>query len=101
MTTLHNAFGIAVRNFTAYPEMPDARALVEYGVKMEELGYDSLWVWDHILLGVDPNFPIVDSLTLLTAIAARTTRIKLSTGILVLPLRNPVLLAKQLSTMDQ
>jgi alkanesulfonate monooxygenase len=68
---------------------------------MEELGYDSLWVWDHILLGVDPNFPIVDSLTLLTAIAARTTRIKLSTGILVLPLRNPVLLAKQLSTMDQ
>ena len=95
MTTLHNTFGIAVRNFTAYPEMPDARALVEYGVKMEELGYDSLWVWDHILLGVDPNFPIVDSLTLLTAIAARTTRIKLSTGILVLPLRNPVLLAKQ------
>jgi alkanesulfonate monooxygenase len=88
MTTLHNTFGIAVRNFTAYPEMPDARALVEYGVKMEELGYDSLWVWDHILLGVDPNFPIVDSL-------------KLSTGILVLPLRNPVLLAKQLSTMDQ
>ena len=101
MTPLHNTFGIAVRNFTAYPEMPDARALVEYGVKMEELGYDSLWVWDHILLGVDPNFPIVDSLTLLTAIAARTTRIKLSTGILVLPLRNPVLLAKQLSTMDQ
>lgn len=101
MTTLHNTFGIAVRNFTAYPEMPDARALVEYGVKMEELGYDSLWVWDHILLGVDPNFPIVESLTLLTAIAARTTRIKLSTGILVLPLRNPVLLAKQLSTMDQ
>lgn len=101
MTTLHNTFGIAVRNFTAYPEMPDARALVEYGMKMEELGYDSLWVWDHILLGVDPNFPIVDSLTLLTAIAARTTRIKLSTGILVLPLRNPVLLAKQLSTMDQ
>ncbi len=101
MTTLHNTFGIAVRNFTAYPEMPDARALVEYGVKMEELGYDSLWVWDHILLGVDPSFPIVDSLTLLTAIAARTTRIKLSTGILVLPLRNPVLLAKQLSTMDQ
>jgi alkanesulfonate monooxygenase len=101
MTILHNTFGIAVRNFTAYPEMPDARALVEYGVKMEELGYDSLWVWDHILLGVDPNFPIVDSLTLLTAIAARTTRIKLSTGILVLPLRNPVLLAKQLSTMDQ
>lgn len=101
MTMLHNTFGIAARNFTAFPEMPDALALTEYGVKMEELGFDSIWVWDHILLGVDPNFPIVDSLTLLTAIAARTTRIKLSTGILVLPLRNPVLLAKQLSTIDQ
>lgn len=101
MDTLHKTFGIAARNFTAYPEMPDALALTEYGVKMEELGFDSIWVWDHILLGVDPNFPIVDSLTLLTAIAARTKRIKLSTGILVLPLRNPVLLAKQLATIDQ
>jgi probable F420-dependent oxidoreductase len=100
MTSLSRTFGIAARNFTAYPEMPDVQALVEYGVKMEELGFDSLWVWDHILLGVEPNFPIVESLTLLTAIAARTTKIKLGTGILVLPLRNPVVLAKQLSTMD-
>src|SRR6185369_6212905 len=100
MTLLDRTFGIAARNFTAYPEMPDANALVDYGVRMEELGYDSLWVWDHILLGVEPNFPIIDSLTLLTAIAARTTRIKLGTGILVLPLRNPVVLAKQLSSMD-
>jgi probable F420-dependent oxidoreductase len=101
MTSLSGTFGIAARNFTAYPEMPDARALVEYGVKMEQLGFDSLWVWDHILLGVEPNFPIIESLTLLTAIAARTTKIKLGTGILVLPMRNPVVLAKQLSSMDQ
>ena len=100
MAGLSGTFGIAARNFTAYPEMPDAKALVEYGVKMEQLGFDSLWVWDHILLGVDPNFPIIESLTLLTAIAARTTRIKLGTGILVLPLRNPVVLAKQLASMD-
>jgi probable F420-dependent oxidoreductase len=99
--TLHNTFGIAARNFTAYPEMPDIKALVDYGVKMEEMGFDSIWVWDHILLGVEPCFPVVDSLTLLTAIAARTQKIKLSTGILVLPLRNPVVLAKQLSSMDQ
>ena len=101
MATLHNTFGIAARNFTTYPEMPDGKALVEYGVKMEEMGFDSLWVWDHILLGVEPSFPVFDSLTLLTAIAARTKKIKLSTGILVLPLRNPVVLAKQLSSMDQ
>jgi alkanesulfonate monooxygenase len=80
--------------------MPDMPALVEYGVKMEQLGFDSLWVWDHVLLGVEPNFPIIEALTLLTAIAARTKKIKLGTGILVLPLRNPVLLAKQLSSMD-
>lgn len=101
MATLHGQFGIAARNFTAFPEIPNAEALVQYGVRMEELGFDSIWVWDHILLGVDPHFPIIDSLTLLTAIAARTKKIKLSTGILVLPLRNPVVLAKQLSSIDQ
>lgn len=101
MKSLAGTFGIAARNFTAYPEMPDARALVDYGVWVEELGYDSVWVWDHMLLGVEPNFPIIDSLTVLTAIAARTQRIKLGTGILVLPLRNPVTLAKQLSSMDR
>jgi alkanesulfonate monooxygenase len=100
MKGLHRTFGIAARNFTAYPEMPDAQGLVAYGVRMEELGFDSLWVWDHVLLGVEPNFPIIESLTLLTAIAARTTKIKLGTGILVLPLRNPVVLAKQLASMD-
>lgn len=101
MTMLSNTFGIAARNFTAYPEMPEPKGLLDYGVRVEELGYDSLWVWDHMLLGVEPNFPILDSLTTLTAIAARTTKLKVGTGILVLPLRNPVALAKQLSSMDQ
>lgn len=100
MTQLSGTFGIAARNFTAYPELPDVHALVDYGVRMEQLGFDSLWVWDHVLLGVEPNFPIIEALTLLTAVAARTTKIKLGTGILVLPLRNPVMLAKQLSSMD-
>ena len=92
--------GIAMRNFTRYPELPDPRALMDYGVWVEQLGFESLWVWDHILLGTDPHFPIVDSLTMLTAVAARTSRIKLGTGVLVLPLRNPLLLAKQLATLD-
>lgn len=94
------AFGIAMRNFTRFPEMPDVAALVDYGVRMEELGFESLWVWDHILLGTEPNFPIIDSLTLLTAVAARTKTIKIGTGVLVLPLRNPVLLAKQIGSID-
>jgi alkanesulfonate monooxygenase len=100
MAGLSNTFGIAMRNFTAFPHLPDAHELVEYGVRMEALGFDSLWVWDHILLGVEPHFPIIDSLSFLTAVGARTKRIKLGTGILVLPLRNPVLLAKQLSSID-
>lgn len=94
------SIGIAMRNFTRYPDLPDPRALTDYGVWVEELGFESLWVWDHILLGTDPHFPIADSLTMLTAVAARTRRIRLGTGILVLPLRNPLLLAKQLSTVD-
>jgi probable F420-dependent oxidoreductase len=100
VTIFSNTFGIAMRNFTTYPEMPDPQALIAYALKAEELGFDSIWVWDHILLGVDPPFPVIDSLTLLTAVAARTTRIKLGTGVLVLPLRNPVVLAKELSSLD-
>ena len=93
-------FGIAMRNFTRYPEMPDAQALIEYGVRMEELGYESLWAWDHVLLGVEPPFPLHEALTMLTAVAARTSKIKLGTGVLVMPMRNPVLLAKEIATLD-
>jgi probable F420-dependent oxidoreductase len=93
-------YGIAMQNFTRAPEMPDARALIEYGVRMEKLGFESIWAWDHILLGVEPSFPIHEALTMLTAIAARTEKIRVGTGILVMPMRNPVLLAKELATID-
>ena len=100
MTIFTNTFGLAMRNFTTYPEMPDPQGLIAYAVRAEELGFDSVWVWDHIFLGVDPPFPVLDSLTLLAAVAARTSQIKLGTGVLVLPLRNPVVLAKELSSLD-
>ena len=100
MTMFSNTFGLAMRNFTTYPDVPDPHALIAYAAKAEELGFDSVWVWDHIFLGVDPPFPVVDPLTLLSAVAARTTKIKLGTGVLVLPLRNPVVLAKELSSLD-
>src|SRR5437588_11314685 len=101
MTILSNTYGIATRNFTAYPELPDAKELVEDGVRVEELGYDSLWVWDHIVLGVEPHFQILDAHTTLPAISARTSRIKPGTGILILPLRNPVKVATHLASVDQ
>ncbi len=94
------SFGIAMRNFTRYPEMPSARGLIDYGVWVEQLGFESVWAWDHILLGVDPSFPIHEALAILTAVAARTSKIKLGTGVLVLPMRNPVILAKELATID-
>jgi alkanesulfonate monooxygenase len=100
MTIFTNTFGLAMRNFTTWPEQPDPQALIDYAVRAEELGFDSVWVWDHIFLGVEPPFPVLESLTLLTAVAARTRRIGLGTGVLVLPLRNPVVLAKELSTLD-
>ena len=100
MTIFSNTFGLAMRNFTTYPEMPDPQALIAYAVKAEALGFGSIWVWDHVLLGVDPPFPVIDSLTLLTAVAARTSSIKLGTGVLVLPLRNPVVLAKELASLE-
>ncbi|MGI9305474.1 MAG: LLM class flavin-dependent oxidoreductase [Gammaproteobacteria bacterium] len=100
MSNKEVAFGIAMRNFQAFPDIPDTQQLIDFAVRAEELGYESLWVWDHILLGVDPCFPIIDSLSLLAAVASRTQTIKLGTGILVLPMRNPVVLAKQLTSID-
>lgn len=93
--------GVAARNFVGPGEVPDAPGLLHYAERAEALGYESIWVWDHLLLGVDPAFPILDSLSLLASFAARTERLKLGTGVLVLSLRNPVIAAKVLATIDQ
>ena len=93
-------FGLAIRNFVGPGEVPDIQALYAYAERAEALGFESLWAWDHILLGVEPSFPIIDSITTLGAVAARTTKIKLGTGVLVLSLRNPVVAAKALGSLD-
>lgn len=93
-------FGLAIRNFVGPGEVPDVAGLHAYAERAETLGFESLWAWDHILLGVEPAFPILDSITTLAAVAARTDRIKLGTGVLVLPLRNPVVAAKALGSLD-
>jgi probable F420-dependent oxidoreductase len=61
---------------------------------MEELGYDSIWLSDTAALGGLAPLPA------LAAIAMRTERLKLGTSVLVLPPRNPVLLARELATLD-
>jgi probable F420-dependent oxidoreductase len=62
--------------------------------RLEELGYDSIWLSDSATL------PGPAPLVALAAAAARTTRLKLGTSVLVAPARNPVILAKELATVD-
>ncbi len=92
--------GLAIRNFVGPTETPDVDAIMAYAERAEALGFESLWAWDHVILGVEPSFPILDSVGILTAIAARTRTIKLGTGVMVLPLRNPTVTAKALGTLD-
>jgi probable F420-dependent oxidoreductase len=73
----------------------------------EEAGFESLWVGDHIALpaapedGVDPgDQPRLEAVVVLAHLAAVTNRVRLATGVLVLPQRHPVLLAKQLASLD-
>lgn len=94
------AFGLALQNFTPHQEEPAFADLAAYAVRAENLGFDSLWAWDHILLGSRQPFPFLESLSTLAALAALTRRVELGTGVLVLPLRNPVVLAKVTSSID-
>jgi probable F420-dependent oxidoreductase len=94
-------FGLALRNFAPDPEPLEPAEILEYAGRAEALGFDSLWAWDHILLGSRRPFAFLESLSILTALAATTTRVSLGTGVLVLPLRNPVVLAKVTSTIDR
>ena len=74
----------------------------------ERLGYDSVWAPEHAVLPaprptnspLDPSYPILDPLVTLAHVAALTTRIKLATGVVLIPQHHPVVLSKQLVTLD-
>jgi probable F420-dependent oxidoreductase len=74
----------------------------------ESAGFDSVWAGEHIVLPdpqvppspMGPQDPALDSLFALTWAAAHTTAIRLATGIVILPQRNPVVLAKEVATLD-
>jgi probable F420-dependent oxidoreductase len=74
----------------------------------EELGYASWWAGEHVVLPsprvpdspMDATDPILDPLTHLAFVAAVTTTIRLGTAIVILPQRNPVVLAKQAASLD-
>ena len=75
---------------------PEAAPLLELAQRAEGLGYDSIWVGDSVLAR-----PRHDAITLLAAVAGRTRRVALGTAVLLPALRNPVLLAHQVATLDQ
>ena len=76
--------------------------------RCEDLGYDSWWVGEHVVLPsprvppspMAPDDAILDPLVHLAFVAAVTERMRLATGIVILPQRNPLVLAKQVASLD-
>ena len=82
-------------------ERRSGREIAAFARHAEELGFDSVWATDHLLHGsVFYRTPWLDPILSLTYAAAATSRVRLGTSILVLPTRHPVLLAKELSTLQ-
>jgi alkanesulfonate monooxygenase len=93
-------FGLALENFTPERKVPDMAAITSYSITAEELGFASVWAWDHLFLGARRPFPFLEALTTLSMVAARTSRVRLGTGVLVLPIREPAIMAKTAATLQ-
>ena len=85
---------------------PDAAA--RFGRAAEAAGFESLWTADHVVLPdppvpgrpMAPDMRLLDPIVALTFLAAHTSRILLATGVIILPQRQAVVLAKQLASLD-
>jgi probable F420-dependent oxidoreductase len=92
----------------AYREGPEG--VQRLGQALERIGYDHIDVFDHVVMGhpmagrapgpYNAQMPILEALVLLSHLAAVTTRVTLGTEVLVLPQRQPALVAKQVSSLD-
>lgn len=95
-------FGICLPAF-AWPQLTfdEARALRNYARAIEELGFDGIWTFEH-LLPAEPRYVVswLSPLIALAYAAAVTERVDLGTAVLILPMYNPVVLAKQLTTLN-
>ena len=106
-------FGLRYCNIGPFIDPAKAVELVQAA---EEAGFESAWTVEHTVvpegyeseypysptgrMGPRDDVPIPDPLIWMSYIAAATTRIKLATGILILPQHNPVITAKQVATLD-
>lgn len=106
-------FGIVFANTMSWADGPGA---VQAAQAAETAGFESLWTVEHVVYPDDyasaypysadgkmpaaPSTPIPDPLIWLSFVASATTTLRLATGILILPQRNPVVLAKELATLD-
>ena len=97
------SFRIPNADYLGFPATPEA--IVETACKAEELGFDALFVNDHVIVDDSPrNSPwrnVYDPLMVLAYVAARTSRVRLGTSVLIMPYRNPIVTAKMLATLDQ
>ncbi len=86
-----------------YGETSSPDAIRTVAGEAERLGYDSVWCTDHILMSKNSGTPyekIFDSIATLSYLAATTFRVRLGISSLIVPMRNPVVIAKQLATID-
>lgn len=93
-------FGVGLPNFGKNKTWDDVRRVA---LAAEELGFDSVWTTDHVIVpqrDIEPYGNIFEALTTLALVTSMTRRVKLGTSVLVLPQRNPVLAAKQIATID-
>ena len=98
-------FGFFGINMNACSE-PDTALRVAQAA--EAAGFESLWTGEHVVLPdpqvapspLPPHYPILDPAIALSFLAAHTHTIKLGTGIIILPQRNPLVLAKGLASLD-
>jgi len=94
-------FGVCIPN---YGESATADGLRTVAVEAEKLGYDSIWTTDHVLMPPNSGTPyerVFESIATLSYLAAITSSVKLGISSLITPMRNPVVIVKQLATIDQ
>ena len=95
-------FGVFLPSYIWEGDGPErARGIKSFARQVEELGFDSLFITDHLLAArrfYSVNW--LEPLMSLAVAAGATERVRLGTSILIMPLRNPVILAKELATLQ-